>query len=107
MSEDTYPAPVHGWMCFHCGETFHTENSARNHFGIDPDAIPACKLGGEHIRAELRRFRAVEHHLRNTLDRLYSLREMLDGAPPTGMDADTLYNLCQEAVDAINQGEPS
>ena len=85
------------------------------HFGFDPECMPACLFDGEHVQAELRRFRAIsgslrpvlEHKLRNTLDRLYSLREMLDGAPPTGTDADTLYNLCQAAVDAINQGEPS
>lgn len=44
-----YPVPAHGWTCFHCGETFTTPGSARDHFGFDPSADPACriKLGAE------------------------------------------------------------
>lgn len=30
---DTYEAPRHGWSCFHCGETFHTQAGAALHFG--------------------------------------------------------------------------
>ncbi len=54
---DTYERPKHGWTCFHCGETFTTLGGARNHFGFEPSADPACriKLGAErglvtHIR---------------------------------------------------------
>lgn len=39
---DTYQRPAHGWTCFHCGETFSTEGSARVHFGAAPDAEPGC-----------------------------------------------------------------
>lgn len=42
MTGDTYPAPAHGWTCFHCGETFTTPGSARDHFGADPSAQPGC-----------------------------------------------------------------
>lgn len=51
MSDGTYTAPAHGWTCFHCGETFTTVGSARDHFGATPDATPGCMvkvaLGGE------------------------------------------------------------
>lgn len=49
VSEDFYEQPKHGWTCFHCGETFKTPGSARNHFGFDPSFDPACriKLGAE------------------------------------------------------------
>ena len=81
---ETYQMPEHGWTCFHCGLTFEQPNAARDHFGYDIEAMPACLFDGKHVRSELRRFRVIEHKLRNVLGRLYSLREMLDGAPPTG-----------------------
>lgn len=60
-----YETPAHGWTCFHCGETFKTARSAREHFGASPDAEPSCMLkvqaGGE--RGLLRRLRAAEAEL--------------------------------------------
>lgn len=41
--EDTYPAPRHGWTCFHCGETFKTEEGARIHFGETPSCAEALR----------------------------------------------------------------
>lgn len=43
------PCPERNWTCFHCGETFTTPGSARDHFGFDPSSDPACriKLGAE------------------------------------------------------------
>jgi len=46
------PPPIAGrgpWTCFHCGETFTTPGSAKDHFGFDPSCDPACriKLGSE------------------------------------------------------------
>lgn len=41
---DTYGKPSHGWTCFHCGETFTTTGSARDHFGAQPDAEPGCQV---------------------------------------------------------------
>ena len=64
--------------------------------------MPSCLFTGEHVAAELRRFRATEGGLRPVLEKLYSFRELLDGAPPTGTDAETLYNLCQAAIEAID-----
>jgi hypothetical protein len=36
--------PKHGWTCFHCGETFKTPGSAREHFGATPNAKPGCVI---------------------------------------------------------------
>lgn len=40
---------IKGWTCFHCGETFKTPGSARDHFGYDSVEKPACliKIGDE------------------------------------------------------------
>lgn len=40
--EDTYEAPVHGWTCFHCGQTFTTYRGAGLHFGKDVKGRPIC-----------------------------------------------------------------
>lgn len=60
--------PARGeWRCFHCDDVFTNERWAREHFGIDQSATPACKIRGADgsllgvIRAqedELRRLRA-------------------------------------------------
>lgn len=39
---ETYSTPVHGWTCFHCGETFRTYWGARLHFGTPRTIRPAC-----------------------------------------------------------------
>ena len=70
MSEDTYTAPAHGWTCFHCGETFTTVGSARDHFGAQPDATPGCMLkvtfGDERgWLMELRKLEAAVERWRN------------------------------------------
>jgi hypothetical protein len=36
--------PPQGWVCFHCGEAFHDASAARDHFGRDDDAKPACQI---------------------------------------------------------------
>lgn len=57
-AHDTYPAPAHGWTCFHCGETFTQMQRARDHFGRTPDAMPGCVIkAGEELGLlmELRR----------------------------------------------------
>lgn len=48
-AEGFYVKPDHGWTCFHCGETFTTYGTARDHFGFDPSNDPACviKVGAE------------------------------------------------------------
>src|SRR3546814_10219541 len=44
MDEDRYAMPAYGWTCFHCGDTFTTPGSARDHFGFDPSFDPACRI---------------------------------------------------------------
>ncbi|MGQ2989490.1 MAG: DUF3850 domain-containing protein [Brevundimonas sp.] len=34
------------WRCFHCNETFTSEWRARQHFGANEDAEPACIIAG-------------------------------------------------------------
>ena len=41
---DTFNVPEHGFTCFHCGDTFHTVKSAREHFGNDINDEPGCVL---------------------------------------------------------------
>jgi len=59
-SADTYPAPEHGWTCFHCGETFLHEIVARAHFGSLPNCEAACRIKGSEERGLVRRLRATE-----------------------------------------------
>lgn len=71
MSEsDTYERPPHGWTCFHCGETFTTTGSARDHFGAAPDAMPGCmarvQFGAE--RGLLMRLREAEEQIAHYMD---------------------------------------
>lgn len=46
--EETYPAPAHGWTCFHCGATLRTKGAATLHFGALPldDQRPVCVVPG-------------------------------------------------------------
>lgn len=44
---DTYPTPLHGWTCFHCGETFKRYGLAREHFGPEANYGPACIIKSE------------------------------------------------------------
>lgn len=52
---DTYEAPVHGWVCFHCGEhfpsTFAGQQAARHHFGDYPTEDPICRIPAKQFRA--------------------------------------------------------
>lgn len=32
------------WTCFHCGETFTTPGSARDHFGATPENVAGCLI---------------------------------------------------------------
>jgi hypothetical protein len=34
------------WRCFHCDEVFTSERWARDHFGADQGATPACQIKG-------------------------------------------------------------
>lgn len=60
MSEEWYQKPKHGWTCFHCGETFTTEGAARDHFGFEPSADPACRIKAGAERGLLMALRRAE-----------------------------------------------
>ena len=92
--DDTYQQPEHGWTCFHCGDTFTTPGSARDHFGHDPGSATACKIkaGGERgllmelrkAEDELTRYRNEDQALARDL---YTLQSRHSGAL---MDAENL-----------------
>ena len=88
-------------MCFHCGETFLSLNSARDHFGHDPGATPACQLSPEHVRSELRRYRAVESELWAVQEELVDVRALGDGAPFQPHDHERAYDLLTRAIEEI------
>jgi len=51
------------WRCFHCGEAFTKaqERWARQHFGADESALPACQMrlpGEHHLLNLLRKYEA-------------------------------------------------
>lgn len=72
MSVETYIAPRHGWVCFHCGEHFQNTDKgvedAQLHFGTTPDAKPGCLLRMQHNE------RALLKHIRFLEDELATLR---------------------------------
>ena len=81
MAEDTYAGPLHGWTCFHCGETFHATELARAHFGSDSTQKPACRLNRQedglalqllHANDELERYRAEDSDKDRELCRMAS-----------------------------------
>lgn len=85
---DSYEAPAHGWTCFHCGDTFTTFGSARDHFGTTPVGVPGCiiKAGEERgILMALRKLEARHEELRLERD---SLVDQLEAA--LGVKADLL-----------------
>lgn len=51
------------WTCFHCGETFTTPGSARDHFGADPLAEPGCRIKAGAERGLLMALRKAEEEL--------------------------------------------
>lgn len=59
----TYIGPLHGWTCFHCGETFTTVGAARDHFGADPLATPGCQIKAGEERGLLMALRKAEAEL--------------------------------------------
>lgn len=47
-TDETYNPPPLGCTCFHCGETFTTPGTARDHFGAAPMAQPGCMVKVSH-----------------------------------------------------------
>lgn len=63
MTDVFYTPPPMGWTCFHCGETFRTIGSARDHFGKYPDADPACMIKAGHERGLVMALRKAEQEI--------------------------------------------
>ena len=99
--KETYPAPEYGWCCFHCGETFVVPALARDHFGWEPGAAPACRVSPGHVRKELRRYRSVESVLHQVQEELITVLSLGDGAPFLPADSDRVYDLLTKAIEAI------
>lgn len=76
---DTYPTPEHGWVCFHCGETFpgtmSGQYAARLHFGASIHDEPKCQISARRLRdmeGQLRRYREEDTDLHREIARLQS-----------------------------------
>jgi hypothetical protein len=101
--EGTYSAPLHGWTCFHCGETFSiaecgslaaAERAAREHFGPDPRWSPECvELLKTRPRKLYRRLRLAQTRLAD----LEGREEELDHLRSVALDVHDLR--CQ--VDSL------
>lgn len=94
----TYEKPAHGWTCFHCGETFTTVGSARDHFGAALDAQPGCmvrvSLGAE--RGLLMALRKAEEECRKAWDAVQSESTEAHRA---------MYAMQSRHADALEQAE--
>src|SRR5262245_41403533 len=64
------------WRCFHCDEVFRSVRAAREHFGGDMLADPACKLAAHHghlvtyirkLEDELARYRDADSDVMRAL----------------------------------------
>lgn len=60
-----------GWLCFHCGERFHTFGAAEDHFGATPESVAGCLI----ITSE---DRGILMALRRTEAQVATLREALE-----------------------------
>ena len=77
MSEETYPTPEHGWVCFHCGEHFPGNlkgaRAARLHFGEHPAKDPVCTMSPRRLRdmeEQLERYRDEDTALHREIQAL-------------------------------------
>jgi hypothetical protein len=105
--QDTYPAPVHGWTCFHCGETFMHERAARDHFGATPDKEPGCilKLTSED-RSLIRRLRAYEaevERLRHDIEFETTASQVFSGKLQSLLNSYAPFRGCRSLQDVFNR----
>ena len=72
----TYTKPKDGWVCFHCGERFKNEGSAKLHFGTFPKAQRAgclIKIQAGNEKGLLMELRKVEEEKRILLVKIQRL----------------------------------
>lgn len=55
--------PAKTWRCFHCDQVFTSRVDARNHFGNDENAMPACHIKAAGEFALLTALRNAEEEL--------------------------------------------
>jgi hypothetical protein len=79
-SEESYPMPKGGWVCFHCGERFTTIASAKLHFGATPKLTSACLIKEEEqdLLTALRKTEAERDAMKSLLENIqtFSLDEL-------------------------------
>ena len=68
MNSDTYRQPTDGWVCFHCGDRFTTDESAREHFGAKPTDTAACRIKTDEEQGLLTELRRAEAVIRELID---------------------------------------
>lgn len=116
-TDGTYPMPVNGWQCFHCGEWFKTPGAARDHFGESPTSIVGCIIKGVEEKGLLMALRKAENKLSAVQARLAALLEpgeygdlleclsvaSQDDGVSEPMQPDEYAALCSEALAAIEQ----
>ena len=73
MTQETYPMPKDGWVCFHCGERFTTPGGARIHFGARPTAMAGCLIKVGEERGLLMEIRRLEAALAELIDNTCSI----------------------------------
>lgn len=76
---ETYPAPEHGWTCFHCGEAFKKYGAARDHFGERPGQGLACKIKAGEERGLVMALRKTQADKAVLAE---ALRTIIDSAEP-------------------------
>ena len=100
----TYPAPRHGWTCFHCGETFRTPETATEHFGQTPDSTPECIDRATSSYQDLvRRTREAEHIMRQAITARDAAIEAKETATGTLASIPHLFPGARSPRDAWNQ----
>lgn len=100
----TYPAPRHGWICFHCGETFKTPEAAAEHFGTTPAETPECIDRATSSYQDLvRRTREAEHAMRRAIDERNRALDEAEVATGTLTSIPHLFPGATSPRDAWNQ----
>lgn len=93
---ETYQMPPHGWTCFHCGETFRTPNTARDHFGLSPSSDPGCRIKVGAERGLLMALRKAEQEIDRRRD---------DDGPAVAAIMDELRRQQSRHADALRSAE--
>ena len=79
---DTYPMPLDGWVCFHCGERFTTPGAASDHFGARPGSGLACKIKAGDERGLVMELRKAQTERDEARAEVKALREALQDLIP-------------------------